>query len=90
VAERADEALISDKLAGRLGIVALDFGEGLWCFRDELGMVDLSGRGPHPPAPRGEGRGVVIYTLDVKILKKRARPKSVSCLGPQSSPPSQT
>ena len=39
VAERADEVLISDKLAGRLGIVALDFGEGLWCFRDELGRV---------------------------------------------------
>ena len=46
MAERADEVLISDKLAGRLGIVALDFGEGLWCFRDELGRVDLSGRGP--------------------------------------------
>ena len=25
VAERADEVLISDKLAGRLGVVALDF-----------------------------------------------------------------
>ena len=39
IAERAEEVLISDKLAGRLGIVALDFGEGLWCFRDELGKV---------------------------------------------------
>ena len=39
IAERAEEVLISDKLAGRLGIVALDFGEGLWCFRDEVGKV---------------------------------------------------
>lgn len=37
VSDKADEVLISDKLAGRLGIVALDFAEGLWCFRDELG-----------------------------------------------------
>jgi len=36
VGERADEVLVSDKLAGRLGIVALDFAEGLWCFRDEV------------------------------------------------------
>lgn len=39
VAERADEVLVSDKLAGGLGIVALDFGEGLWCFRDEIGKA---------------------------------------------------
>jgi len=38
VSERADEVLVSDKLAGRLGIVALDFAEGLWCFRDEVGL----------------------------------------------------
>ena len=37
VSDKADEVLISDKLAGKLGIVALDFAEGLWCFRDELG-----------------------------------------------------
>jgi len=37
VSEGADEPLISDKLAGKLGIVALDFGEGIWCFRDEIG-----------------------------------------------------
>lgn len=29
-------AVISDKLAGKLSIVALDFAKGLWCFRDEL------------------------------------------------------
>jgi len=38
VCDKADEVLVSDKLAGRLGIVALDFGEGLWCFRDEIGV----------------------------------------------------
>jgi hypothetical protein len=37
ISERADELLISDKLAGALGIVVLDFAEGLWCFRDEIG-----------------------------------------------------
>ncbi len=37
ISDRADEVLVSDKLAGRLGIVALDFGEGYWCFRDEIG-----------------------------------------------------
>ncbi len=29
--------LINDKLADRLGIVLIDFAEGIWCFRDELG-----------------------------------------------------
>lgn len=37
ISDKADEILISDKLAGKLGIVALDFAEGLWCFKDELG-----------------------------------------------------
>jgi len=37
ISDKADEILISDKLAGRLGIVALDFAEGLWCFKDEIG-----------------------------------------------------
>lgn len=37
ISDKAEEVLISDKLAGRLGIVALDFAEGYWCFRDELG-----------------------------------------------------
>ncbi len=27
-----------------LGIVALDFGEGLWCFRDEIGRVTRRSR----------------------------------------------
>jgi hypothetical protein len=44
VAEKAEEVLISDKLAGKLGIVALDFGEGLWCFRDEIGRVTRRSR----------------------------------------------
>jgi hypothetical protein len=44
IAEKADEPLISDKLAGGLGIVALDFGEGLWCFRDEIGRVTRRSR----------------------------------------------
>lgn len=29
--------LLNDKLLGRLGIAIIDPGEGLWCFRDELG-----------------------------------------------------
>jgi hypothetical protein len=44
IAEKADEPLISDELAGRLGIVALDFGDGLWCFRDEIGRVTRRSR----------------------------------------------
>ena len=38
ISDRADEPLISDKLAGALGIAVLDFAEGLWCFRDEIGV----------------------------------------------------
>ena len=37
IAEGAEEPLIGDKLADALSIVALAIGEGLWCFRDELG-----------------------------------------------------
>ena len=37
ISERADEALLSDKLVSRLGIVLLDIGEGTWCFKDEIG-----------------------------------------------------
>jgi hypothetical protein len=44
IAEKAEEPLISDKLAGKLGIVALDFGEGLWCFRDEISKVTRRSR----------------------------------------------
>lgn len=37
ISEMEDEVLISDKLSSKLRIVLLDIGEGLWCFRDELG-----------------------------------------------------
>ncbi len=37
VAQKAEEPLISDKLADALQLVALAIGEGLWCFKDELG-----------------------------------------------------
>lgn len=39
IAENAEEVLIGDKLADALGIVAIAMGEGLWCFRDELGKI---------------------------------------------------
>ncbi|GAB6945932.1 hypothetical protein JCM16161A_00620 [Vulcanisaeta sp. JCM 16161] len=39
VSERADEVLLSDKLVSKLGIVLLDIGEGIWCFRDEVGKM---------------------------------------------------
>lgn len=29
--------LLNDKLLGELGVVCLDFADGLWCFRDEVG-----------------------------------------------------
>ena len=37
IAEGAEEPLISDKLADALGVAVIAIGEGLWCFRDELG-----------------------------------------------------
>lgn len=37
IAEGAEEPLISDKLSDALQIAAIAIGEGLWCFRDELG-----------------------------------------------------
>jgi len=37
VSQGARYVLLNDKLLGRLGVVLLDFGEGIWCFRDELG-----------------------------------------------------
>ncbi|MGC8606860.1 MAG: hypothetical protein ACP5GZ_11880 [Vulcanisaeta sp.] len=40
ISERADEALLSDKLVSKLGIVLLDIGEGTWCFRDEIGKIN--------------------------------------------------
>lgn len=37
VSPRARYTLLNDKLLGALKIVLIDFGEGVWCFRDELG-----------------------------------------------------
>ncbi|PCN49949.1 hypothetical protein B6U99_07080 [Candidatus Geothermarchaeota archaeon ex4572_27] len=37
IAPRLRYVLLNDKLVGGLGVVLLDFGEGTWCFRDELG-----------------------------------------------------
>jgi hypothetical protein len=37
ILETVRHVLINDKLAGGLGIVILDLGEGLWCFKHELG-----------------------------------------------------
>ena len=37
VAPRATIPLLNDKLISKLQIVILDAGEGLWCFKDELG-----------------------------------------------------
>gem|GEM_PF-2746429 len=38
-AEKAEEPLISDKLAGKLGIAVLDFAEGLWCLKMRWGKT---------------------------------------------------
>ena len=37
IAEGAEEPLISDKLADALKVAIIAVGEGLWCFRDEVG-----------------------------------------------------
>ncbi|RLF01312.1 MAG: hypothetical protein DRJ59_06300 [Thermoprotei archaeon] len=37
IAEKSEEPLIGDKLSDALQIVAIAIGEGLWCFRDEIG-----------------------------------------------------
>ena len=37
---RARHILFNDKLLSKLKIVLLDFGEGIWCFRDELGRKE--------------------------------------------------
>ncbi len=42
--------LLNDKLLGRLGIVIIDAGEGLWCFRDELGLRTRRGMSYPPPS----------------------------------------
>ncbi|RLE57160.1 MAG: hypothetical protein DRJ40_02245 [Thermoprotei archaeon] len=38
ISEKGRRVLISDSLVSMLGIVLLDLREGLWCFRDELGV----------------------------------------------------
>ncbi len=37
VAPGARYVLLNDKLLGRLGVVLIDFADGIWCFKDELG-----------------------------------------------------
>ena len=37
VSEGEEELIISDKLASKLGLSIIDIGEGIWCFRDEMG-----------------------------------------------------
>jgi len=54
VGERADEVLVSGKLAGRLSIVVLDFAEGLWCFRDEVGSEGWEELQPLKPLGESE------------------------------------
>jgi len=40
ISPRARHVLLNDKLLGKLKVVLLDFGEGTWCFRDELGKIE--------------------------------------------------
>ncbi len=40
VSPRARHVLLNDKLLGKLRIVLIDFGEGIWCFRDEIGKKE--------------------------------------------------
>ena len=40
VSPRAKYVLLNDKLLGMFRVVLLDFGEGIWCFRDELGRKE--------------------------------------------------
>ena len=37
VASKGRYILLNDKLLSKLNISLIDFGEGIWCFRDELG-----------------------------------------------------
>ncbi len=39
VSESVDYVLLSDKALTELGIVIIDAGNGIWCFRDELGRA---------------------------------------------------
>jgi hypothetical protein len=37
ISEGEEELIISDRLASKLGLVLIDAGEGVWCFRDKIG-----------------------------------------------------
>ena len=39
VSESVDYVILSDKALTELGIVIIDAGNGIWCFRDELGRA---------------------------------------------------
>jgi hypothetical protein len=39
ISESVDQVILSDKALFALNIVIINAGEGIWCFRDELGKV---------------------------------------------------
>ena len=39
VSESVDYVILSDKALTELGVVIIDAGNGIWCFRDELGRI---------------------------------------------------
>ena len=39
VSESVDYVILSDKALTELGVVIIDAGNGVWCFRDELGRA---------------------------------------------------
>lgn len=40
ISQHSKYVLLNDKLLSKLGIVIIDAGEGIWCFRDELGKIE--------------------------------------------------
>jgi len=40
VSSKGRYILLNDKLLSKLNISLIDFGEGIWCFRDELGKKE--------------------------------------------------
>jgi hypothetical protein len=40
VSEGEEELIIGDKLISKLGLVMIDAGEGIWCFKDEIGKKE--------------------------------------------------
>ncbi len=40
ILQHARQVLSNDKLLWRLGIVIIEAGEGIWCFRDEIGKKE--------------------------------------------------